>query len=61
MLNAHTKMYAHISQINVGHDMINTGHAKTDTNVLKNTRFYKLWHDIIYLTYSGFKFNIRRY
>ena len=31
-----------ISQIDVGHDIINTGHAKTDTDVLKNTRLYKL-------------------
>ena len=31
MLNVHTKMYAHISQINAGHNILNTGHAKTDT------------------------------
>ena len=51
MLNTHTKMYAHISQINAAHDMINTGNAKTDTDALKNTRFYKLWHGKIYLTF----------
>ena len=37
MLNAHTKMYAQNSQISADHDMLNTGHAKIDTNVLKNT------------------------
>ena len=42
MLNVRTKMYAHISQINANHDILNTGHAKTDTDVLKNTRLYKL-------------------
>ena len=31
------------SQINTGYDIINTGHAKTDTDVLKNTKLYKLW------------------
>ena len=36
------KVYAHNSQINADHDMLNTGHAKTDTDVLKNTRLYKL-------------------
>jgi len=42
MINAHTKMYAHNSQINADHDVLNTDHAKTDTDVLKNTRLYKL-------------------
>ena len=35
MLNVHTKMYVHNSQLNADHDIINTGHAKTDTDVLK--------------------------
>ena len=40
----HTKMYAHNSQINANHDILNTGHAKTDTWCIeKNTRLYKLW------------------
>ena len=43
MLNVYTKMYAHNSQINADHDILNTDHAKTDTEVLKNTRLYKLW------------------
>ena len=30
-------------QNNAGHDILITGYAKTDTDVLKNTRFYKLW------------------
>jgi len=30
-------------------------------NTRLNTRFYKLWYDIIYLTYFAIKFNIRRY
>ena len=35
MLNVHTKTYAHNSQLNADHDIINTGHAKTDTNVFE--------------------------
>ena len=31
MLNFYNKMYAHNSQINVDHDILNTGHAKTNT------------------------------
>ena len=29
MLNAHTKMYAHKSQINADHDILNNGHEGT--------------------------------
>ena len=43
MLNVHTKMYAHNSQINTDHDILNTGHAKTNTRCVENTRLYKLW------------------
>ena len=41
MLNVHTKMYAHNSQINANHDILNTGHeetvAKLILDVFKNT------------------------
>ena len=48
MLNAHTKMYAHISQINTGHDMIiNTGHAKTGTDANLILDVFKKIHDFI--------------
>ena len=30
MLNVHTKMYAHNSQINADHDILKTGHERTD-------------------------------
>ena len=29
MLNAHTMMFAHKSQINADHDILNTGHERT--------------------------------
>ena len=29
MLNVHTKMYAHNSQINADHGILNTGHERT--------------------------------
>ena len=35
MLNVYTKIYAHNSQINVDHNKLNTGHAKTDTWCIK--------------------------
>ena len=34
MLNVHTKMYAHNSQINAGHDILKTGHERTDTGCI---------------------------
>ena len=41
MLNAHTKMYAHNSQINADHNILNIGHEGTDAklilDVFKNT------------------------
>ena len=41
MLNVHTKMYAHNSQINADRDILNTSHEGTDTklilDVFKNT------------------------
>ena len=41
MLNAHTRMYAHKSQINGDHDILNIGHEGTDAklklDVFKNT------------------------
>ena len=45
MLNVHTRMYAHKSQINANHDIFNIGHERTNAKlilgVFKNTRFYK--------------------
>ena len=35
MLNVHTKMYAHNSQINADPDILNTGHAKTNTQYIE--------------------------
>ena len=32
MLNAHTRIYAHKSQINVDHDIFNIGYERTDTD-----------------------------
>ena len=38
MFNVHTKMYAHNSQINSDHDILNTDHAKTDTWCIEKYR-----------------------
>ena len=35
MLNVHIKMYAHNSQINIDHDILNAGHAKIDTRCIE--------------------------
>ena len=40
MLNVHTKMYAHNSEINANHDILNTGHAKTDTWCIEDSINY---------------------
>ena len=34
MLNVHTKMYAHNSQINADHDILNIDHKWTDAKLI---------------------------
>ena len=45
MLNAHTKMYAYNSQINVDHDILNIGHEGTDATLILDV--FKKIHDFI--------------
>ena len=34
MLNVHTRMYAHKSQINADHDIFNISHERTDAKLI---------------------------
>ena len=36
MLNVHTRMYVHKSQINADHDILNIGHEGTDNKLILN-------------------------
>ena len=46
MLNVHTRMYSHNSQINVDHDILNIGHKGTIAKLVLDVFFLKI-HDFI--------------
>ena len=48
MLNIHTKIYTHNSQINADHDILNTGHERTVAKLILDV-FLKI-HDFINYT-----------